>query len=287
MAYWPDFEAPTPLQYFAALVAEDRGFALLEAAAAVGMDEAPRLDTQAVLAQIDELGARLKRRVPADAAALPKLRLLNHYFFEELGFAGNVNDYYDPRNSYLHEVLRTRRGIPITLALLYIEIGQQVGLPLRGVSFPGHFLVKVRASRGEVIIDPMTGKSLSREDLDERLAPYRRQGGPLGEFDVPLALYLQAAPPRDILARLLRNLKEIHRSAGETRRLLAVCDRLVVLLPLAWAERRDRGLVRAELGLDDAAAADLRAYVEHEPEAADAPSVRERLLALGGDGTRH
>jgi regulator of sirC expression with transglutaminase-like and TPR domain len=287
MAHWTEFEVPTPLQYFGALVAEDRGFALLEAAVAVAQDDAPRLDVQAVLAQVDELGVRLKRRVPADAAALPKLRLLNHYFFEELGFAGNVNDYYDPRNSYLHEVLQTRRGIPITLALLYIEIGQHVGLPLRGVSFPGHFLVKVRASRGEVIIDPMTGKSLSREDLDERLAPFRRQGGSLGEFDVPLALYLQAAPPRDILARLLRNLKEIHRSAGDGRRLLAVCDRLVVLLPLAWAERRDRGLARAELGLEAAAAADLRAYVEHAPDAADAPSVRARLLALGGDGTRH
>ena len=287
MAHWPDFEVPTPLQYFAALVAEDRGFALLEAAIAVAQDETPQLDTQTVLAQIDALGDRLKRRVPADAAALQKLRLLNRYFYGELGFAGNVNDYYDPRNSYLNEVLDTRRGIPITLALLYIELGQHVGLPLRGVSFPGHFLVKVRASRGEVVIDPMTGQSLSREDLDERLAPFRRQGGASGEVDVPLALYLQAAPPRDVLARLLRNLKEIHRSAGETRRLLAVCDRLVLLLPLAWAERRDRGLVRAELGLDDAAASDLRAYVEHEPEAADAPSVRARLLALGSDGTRH
>jgi regulator of sirC expression with transglutaminase-like and TPR domain len=288
MAYGARFEVPTSLEYFAALVAEDAGFPLLESAIAVAQDEVPRLDAQAVLAQIDALAERLKRRVPADAAALQKLRFLNRFFFDDLGFAGNVNDFYDPRNSYLHEVLASRRGIPITLALLYIEIGSQIGLPLRGVSFPGHFLVKMRASRGEVVIDPMTGQSLSREQLDERLAPFRRAGADAERFEVPLALYLQAAPPRDVLARLLRNLKEIHRSAGDGRRLLAVCDRLVVLLPLAWDERRDRGLARAELGQDDGAAADLRAYVEHAPDAADAASVRQRLLALGaGDGARH
>jgi regulator of sirC expression with transglutaminase-like and TPR domain len=288
MSYRARFEVPTSLEYFAALVAEDAGFPLLESAITVAQDEVPRLDAQAVLAQIDALAERLKRRVPADAAALQKLRFLNRFFFDDLGFAGNVNDFYDPRNSYLHEVLASRRGIPITLALLYIEIGSQIGLPLRGVSFPGHFLVKMRASRGEVVIDPITGQSLSREQLDERLAPFRRTGADAGRFEVPLALYLQAAPPRDVLARLLRNLKEIHRSAGDPRRLLAVCDRLVVLLPLAWDERRDRGLARAALGLDDGAAADLRAYIEHAPDAADAASVRERLLALGtGDGARH
>jgi hypothetical protein len=110
---------------------------------------------------------------PADAPPLQRLRLLNRYFFQELGFAGNVNDYYDPRNSYLPDVLRTRRGIPITLALLYVELATQAGLQAAGVSFPGHFLVKLRMPRGEVVIDPFSGQSLSREDLDERLMPYR------------------------------------------------------------------------------------------------------------------
>jgi regulator of sirC expression with transglutaminase-like and TPR domain len=274
------FEVPTALQYFASLVAEDQGFALLEAAIAVAQDEYPQLDPQGVLAQVDALADRLKRRIPADAAVLQKLRFLNRYFFQDLGFAGNVNNYYDPRNSYLHEVLNTRRGIPITLALLYTELATQIGLRARGISFPGHFLVKLRATKGEVVIDPLNGQSLSREDLEERLAPYRRERGLTGEFDVPLGLFLQAAAPRDVIARLLRNLKEIHRTAEDWPRLLAVCERLVVLLPQAWEERRDRGLTQAELGHDGAAAADLAAYLKHMPDAEDAASLRQRLEEL-------
>jgi regulator of sirC expression with transglutaminase-like and TPR domain len=279
------FEVPTALQYFASLVAEDQGFALLEAAIAVAQDEYPQLDPQGVLAQVDALADRLKRRIPADAAVLQRLRFLNRYFFQDLGFAGNVNNYYDPRNSYLHEVLNTRRGIPITLALLYTELATQIGLRARGISFPGHFLVKLRATKGEVVIDPLNGQSLSREDLEERLAPYRRERGLTGEFDVPLGLFLQAAAPRDVIARLLRNLKEIHRTAEDWPRLLAVCERLVVLLPQAWEERRDRGLTQAELGHDEAAAADLAAYLKHMPNAEDAASLRQRLEELS-DGRR-
>ena len=274
------FEVPTALQYFASLVAEDEGFALLEAAISVAQDEYPGLDPQGVLSQVDALAERLKRRIPADAVVLQKLRFLNRYFFQDLGFAGNVNDYYDPRNSYLHEVLAMRRGIPITLALIYIELATQVGLSARGVSFPGHFLVKLRAGKGEVVIDPLSGQSLSRSDLEERLLPYRRSRGLTGDFEVPLGLFLQAASPRDVIARLLRNLKEIHRTAEDWPRLLAVCERLVVLLPQAWDERRDRGLVRAELGQDDAAALDLQAYLQHQPDAEDAASLRERLRSL-------
>lgn len=275
------FEVPTALQYFSSLVAEDEGFALLEAAIAVAQDDDPRLDPQGVLAQVDALADRLKRRIPADAVVLQKLRFLNRYFFQDLGFAGNVNNYYDPRNSYLHEVLALRRGIPITLALVYIELATQIGLSARGVSFPGHFLVKLRAGKGEVIIDPLTGQSLSRAELEERLLPYRRSRGLTDDFEVPLGLFLQAAPPRDIIARLLRNLKEIHRTAEDWPRLLAVCERLVVLLPQAWDERRDRGLARAELGLDEAAAQDLLAYLKHMPAAEDAAPLRQRLLSLG------
>jgi regulator of sirC expression with transglutaminase-like and TPR domain len=274
------FDVPTPLSYFAALVAEDASFSLLEAAIAIAQDEEPQLDPQAVLADIDRLAERLKRRLPADAGALQRLRFLNRYFFQELGFAGNVNDYYDPNNSYLHRVLATRRGIPITLALIYIEIASQIGLTARGVSFPGHFLVKLRMTQGEVVLDPLTGQSLSREELDERLAPYRRQQGLTGEFDVPLGLFLQTAPARDVLARVLRNLKEIHRAAEDWPRLLTVQERLVILLPEAWEERRDRALVYAELGRSDAAAQDLAAYLEHRPKADDAASLRERLTEL-------
>lgn len=276
------FEVPTALEYFASLVADDASFSVLEAAVAVAQDEYPALDAQDVLAQVDTLADRLRRRLPADVAPMQKLRLLNHYFFVELGFAGNVNDYYDRRNSYLPDVLRTRRGIPITLALLYAELAAQLGLQAEGIGFPGHFLVKVRLPRGEVVIDPFNGQSLSREDLDERLAPFRRQRGLVGDFEAPLGLFLQPLPPRDTVARLLRNLKEIHRSAQDTPRLAAVLDRLVVLLPEDWEERRDRALARAALGDREAAAADLALYLDHRPDADDAPALRRRLAHWRG-----
>jgi regulator of sirC expression with transglutaminase-like and TPR domain len=277
--------APSALEYFASLVADDASFALLEAAVAVAQDEYPDLDAQGVLAEIDALAARLKSRIPADAPQVQRLRALNQFFFRDLGFAGNVNDYYSRRNSYINDVLASRRGIPISLALLYVELAAQVGLSARGVSFPGHFLIKLRMPQGEVVIDPFTGKSLSREELDERLLPYRKRQGLVGDFEAPLGLFLQAAPPRDIVARMLRNLKEIHRTAEDWPRLLAVQQRLVVLLPQALDEVRDRALVLAELGLHDAAAADLERYLDQRGDAEDAPGLRERLHELRRSGS--
>lgn len=275
------FATPSALEYFSALVADDASISLVEAALSVAQDEYPRLDTQASIAEIDALAERLKRRIPADAVPLQKLRWLNRYFFQELGFAGNVNNYYDPANSYLHRVLATRRGIPITLAVLYLEFAAHIGLVARGVSFPGHFLVKLRmhagSQSGEVVIDPFNGHSLSREELDDLVAPYKRSQGLLGDFDVPLGLFLQAAPPRDIVARLLRNLKEIHRTAADWKRLLAVQNRLVILLPDAPEERRDRALVHAELGDCAAAADDLAVYLAERPDADDHAAMSERF----------
>jgi regulator of sirC expression with transglutaminase-like and TPR domain len=276
--------APSALEYFAALVAEDEDFALLEAAIAIAQDEHPQLDVQSVLADIDALAARLKRRLPADAAPLHRLRALSRYFFVELGFGGNLNDYYDPRNSYLHEVLATRRGIPITLAMLLIELATQIGLTAHGISFPGPFLVKLKMPQGEVVIDPVDGRSLSREDLDARVAPYRKQHRLEGDFEIPLGLFLQAATPRDVIARMLRNLKEIHRSAEDWPRLLAVQQRLVLLLPDAAEEVRDRGLTWAELGRWGEAADDLDAYLLRRPDADDAAAVAERVRELRDEG---
>ncbi len=283
------FETPTPLDYFASLVADDASLSLVEAAAAIAHGEFPQLDTQAVLAEIDAMAVKLRQRFPADAVPVQRLRWLNRFFFQELGFAGNVNDYYDPHNSYLHRVLHTRRGIPITLAVLYIELATQIGLTARGVSFPGHFLVKLRMhtghQQGEVVIDPFTGHSLSRDELDELLAPYKRDRGLQGEFDVPLGLFLQAATAREIVGRMLRNLKEVYRGAQQWMRLLEVQQRLVVLLPQAWDERRDRGLVYAELGMNGAAACDLANYLEHASDAPDRAMIVERLAALRPNGT--
>jgi len=276
---------PTALDYFASLVAEDASLPLLEAAIAVAQHDYPRLDTQSTLAEVDALAARLKQRIARDAAPMQRLRVLNRFFFQELGFSGNVNDYYDPRNSYVHCVLETRRGIPITLALLYVELANQVGLNACGIAFPGHFLAKVHMPQGEIVIDPFTGQSMSRDALDALLVPYRRRRGATGGSEPALSEFLQATAPREVIARMLRNLKEVFRSSQDAARLLGVAERLVILLPHAWEERRDRGLVHAALGARFPAMADLAGYLEHAPDAPDRPAIRKRLAELGHDGT--
>lgn len=274
------FEVPTPLAYFASLVESDDHFPLLEAAAAVAQDEYPELDVQRVLGEVDQLLARLKRRLASDAPALQRLRALNQFFFRDLSFGGNLNDYYDPDNSYLHAVLRTRRGIPITLAVIWLELAAGLGLQARGVAFPGHFMVKVTLPKGQVIIDPFTGQSLSREELSQRLEPYRQRNGLVDDFEVPLGLYLQSASPREIIARMLRNLKEIYMSQEDPARLIAVLDRLLVLQPDSWSDRRDRGLAWAERGDAQRALPDLQAYLDHAEDALDLDVVSERVAQL-------
>lgn len=272
--------APTPLQYFSALVQSDAEFPLLEAAISLAQDEYPHLDVQQVLDEVDQLLERIQRRIPADASAAHKLRMLNQFFFRELHFRGNVNDYYDPDNSFVSVVLHSRRGIPISLAVLWLELAQGLGLAARGVGFPGHFMVKVNLPNGQVVIDPFTGQSLSREELSERLEPYRRRHGLLDEMDVPLGLYLQVAPSRDIIARMLRNLKEIHTTREDWQRVVTVQNRLLVLLPQAWEEYRDRGLAYAELGHVPLAVQDLEIYLSRSEDMQDMDTIVERVAAL-------
>ncbi|MFZ3126923.1 MAG: tetratricopeptide repeat protein [Rhodoferax sp.] len=274
------FEVPTPLDHFASLVQSDGDFVLFEAAVSLAQDEYPEVDVLTVVDEVDQLLARVRRRIPADAAPLQKLRALNQFFYLDLGFGGNVNDYYNPDNSFIHMVLRTRRGIPIALAVLWMELAQGLGLSVRGVGFPGHFMVKVNLPMGQAVLDPLSGKSLSREDLAERLEPFRRRNGLLDEFEAPLGLYLQTAPPRDIIARMLRNLKEIYESQRDWQRLLAVQERLVVLLPESWPEYRDRGLAHAELGHAEQAVADLECYLVHADALVDVDAIAQRVDAL-------
>ena len=274
------YSVPTPLEYFASLVQSDTEFPLLEAAISLAQDEYPELDVQQVLSEVDQLLARLRRRVPADAVPLQKLRAVNQFFFRDLSFRGNVNNYYDADNSYVNVVLKTRRAIPISLAVLWLELAQGMGLAARGVGFPGHFMVKVNLPRGQVVIDPLDGQSLSREQLAERLEPFRRRSGLVDEFEVPLGLYLQATPPRDIVARMLRNLKEIHKTQRDWVRTISVLDRLIVLLPQAWAEYRDRGLAHAELGHAELAVADLETYLVNVEEGLDIDAIAARAAEL-------
>jgi regulator of sirC expression with transglutaminase-like and TPR domain len=273
------YSPPTPLAYFASLVAEDEGLNLLEAAASLAQDDHPALDVQAVLADVDTLARRLRERIALQMGPAERLLQLTRFFHGELGFSGNLNNYYAAENSFVHHVLQTRRGIPITLAVLLLELGEQAGLRMSGVAFPGHFLVKCRTGLSDVILDPFTGEALSPSRLEERLAQYRHGSELPRDLELPLEFFLQAATPRQILARMLRNLKEVHRAAGDAERLLAVQRRLVVLLPGDPTERRDRGLVLDALGSPDAAE-DLAFYLAARGSAPDAPALRRRLAAL-------
>jgi regulator of sirC expression with transglutaminase-like and TPR domain len=265
------------LDYFASLVQQDDSIPLFEAALSIAQDADPQLDLGATQLEIDTLAARLRRRIPQDASHVQKLRLLNHYFYHELGFAGNVNNYYDPDNSYLHCVINSRRGIPISLAVVYMELAHQIGLDIKGISFPGHFLMKLSVQSGEIILDPFNGVSLSREELEERLEPFFSQGTTRA---MPLSTYLQDAQPREILVRMLRNLKALYFERADWQLALAVQHRLVILLPDDAAERRDRGMAYVNLECPQAALADIQAYLDERPHADDAGMLRDLLQRL-------
>ena len=267
----------TPLDYFSALVRQDDSIPLFEAAVALAQDTDPQLDVGAVQAELDTLTERVRKRIPVDAGPVQKVQLLNQYFYRELGFGSNLNNYYDPDNSYLHRVLKTRRGIPISLAMLYVDMAQQIGLDVKGISFPGHFLMKLSIPSGDIILDPINGASLSREELEDRLEPYVEQIRRSGK---PLAQYLDAAPAREILVRMLRNLKSLYLDQTRWQQLLDVQQRLLILLPGDMTERRDRGLAFSHLDCPQAALEDFQAYLAQRPTAADAQDIRDKLPML-------
>jgi len=267
------------LDFFAALVAEDEGLPLTESALALAQDAFPDLDMQGTLAEIDALVERLKKRMPGDATQAQKLHFLNRFFFRELGFAANRNDYYDPDNSHLNVVLRQRRGIPISLAVLYLEMAQQIGLTAGGVSFPGHFMLRVTLPTGEVILDPTTGDSLTEARLMDMIEPYVMHRGeqPVGSA---LRALLQPATAREVIARMLRNLKTIYLQTERWQRLLSVQQRLAILLPQDIEERRDRGLAYARLDYLRPAIEDLQLYLEERAAAEDATIIEAQLVDL-------
>jgi regulator of sirC expression with transglutaminase-like and TPR domain len=264
--------------YFVSLVQDDAHIPLFEAALFIAQDDENPLDLSACLTDIDKFAMRLKRRLHSDIAPIPKLRLLNNFFYQELGFSGNFNDYYNPDNSYLHKVLSTRRGIPISLAIIYMELAQQIGLDVKGISFPGHFLMKLSIKTGDIILDPFNGASLSREEIEERLEPYFINGR--NPEDPPLASYLANATERSILARMLRNLKAVYAEQPHWKEFLNVQQKLVILLPGEIEERRDRGLAYANLDCPNAALQDIEAYLAQCPQATDAELLRMRLPEL-------
>jgi regulator of sirC expression with transglutaminase-like and TPR domain len=271
-------ETDTPARArFAALLAR-REIPLDEAALAIAAEEYPDLDVRAALAGLDGLAAEVGERV---GDLRPPLKVLQamRAVLREHGFKGNEREYYDPRNSFLNEVLERKLGIPISLSLLTIEVARRLGVHLQGVGFPGHFLVKCPIQPGlpsDVFIDAFNGWELLGGD--ECTARFRAvlHGRP---FDETL---LDPVDSRHILTRLLHNLKRIYVERADDVRTLWVVDRLLQITPGDLEERRDRGLVSARLGGTAAAARDLEAYVRGNPRASDVEEVRALLAELGG-----
>jgi len=256
----------------------DQELDLAEAALLLATTEYPALDIPAYLAQLDELAARLRERLP-DAAGLEQLVVsLNEFLFEELGFSGNSDNYYDPRNSFLNEVLDRKLGIPITLCILYMEIGRRVGLQLEGVSFPGHFLVKFATDEGDVVLDPFAGGvPLTEEELVDRLEET------YGEHRVAnssLPHLLAAASKRDILVRMLRNLKVIYLHRERFEKALAVVNQILLIGPELAEEVRERAEIYERLECHRSALLDYQRYLRLEPQAPDLADIRNRIIAL-------
>lgn len=252
---------------------------LVEAALVIAAEEYRGLDILAYLKRVDEMGATLRRRLRPDISTAETIIALNCYLFDELGFAGNAVDYYDPRNSFLNEVLDRKLGIPITLSMLYVEIGRRVGLAVRGVSFPGHFLVKCLVRDGAVVLDPYArGASLGLDDLRQRLRVLR--GGTPAGSDEAVRQMLVGASRKEILARILRNLKSIYRQKGDLERALSACARAILIDPEGAEEYRDRAEIYFELECFRAALADYQQYLQLRPKAGDLAEVRGKVAEL-------
>jgi regulator of sirC expression with transglutaminase-like and TPR domain len=275
---------PLPLESFAQLLAaEDVRIDLAHGCLMIAQDAYPGLNVERYLGDIERMAMRLRGRMPQTYGAEERVAALNQFLFEDLGFRGNTEAYYDPRNSYLNEVIERKTGIPITLAVLYMALGRRIGLPLEGVSFPGHFLVRLRLRGGVLVLDPFaTGAPQSESELRARLQRVIPAGAADGVpvAELPLDQFLEPATNRQILARVLRNLKAIYRETDKPERLLEVLNRMLVLAPDSSADLRDRGIVYQRLEAYRAALKDLSAYVEREPDAPDFDDVRVRVMEL-------
>lgn len=272
------------LESFAQVVnREDVRIDLAQACLMIAQDAYPSLDVERYLGEIERMAMRLRGRMPQSSAAEERIAALNQFLFEELGYWGNTDDYYDPRNSYLSDVIDRKTGIPITLSILYMELGRRVGLPLEGVSFPGHFLVRVRVRGGVLVLDPFAGGApQSEEELRERLKRVIPEGvaSDVPVAELPLDQFLEPASKRQILSRVLRNLKGIYREADKPARMLEVLNRMLVVTPDSHGELRDRGYVYQRLECWRPALQDLTDYAQLEPDAPDLDDVRVKMMEL-------
>jgi regulator of sirC expression with transglutaminase-like and TPR domain len=263
---------------------DDDELPLLDTALLIARDEYPDLDPRDYRAAVDGYVRALRPQMDGDRDLPARLTAINHFLFEELGFAGNHTQYDDPRNSYVNQVLDRKLGIPISLAVIQIELTRRLGLPLDGVSFPGHFLVRLPVDDGILVLDPFNkGRPVSAEELKERASPHL--GGQAPD-DKQLLEILAPATHRMILARMLRNLKGLYVEAADWERVARSADRLIRLGPETTEALRDRGLAYRELGHAAGARADLARYLQLSPQAEDAEAVRQALVELSGDRRR-
>ena len=257
---------------------------LLDTALLIARDEYPTLDAasydQALSGYVDALRPQL-----APGGDLPAtLTTINRFLFDEIGFAGTNTQYDDPRNSYLNEVFDRKLGIPISLAVVQIELMRRLGLPLDGMSFPGHFLVRLPVDDGILVMDPFNkGRPVSAEELKERASPHLGGRAP---DDVQLIEILAPASHRTILARMLRNLNGLYFEREDWERIARTSDRLLKISPETPDAFRDRGLAYRELGHAQGARDDLGRYLQLAPQGDDAERIRSLLVELSGRRSR-
>lgn len=245
------------------------------AALAIASQEYPDLKIDDYLSQLDGLGQVVELRIGDERNPYRIIAALNTVLFKELGFQGNRSEYYDPKNSFLNDVITRKKGIPISLSVVYMEVARRVGLSLEGIGFPGHFLVKYDDGDVEILIDVFDGGEIrAREDLDRMLQQLYR-----GQVSYQPG-FVAALGKRDILRRMLNNLKWIYLERGEPLKTLSVLDQLVILDPSAASEIRDRGLLYITLECYAQALDDLESYLRLTPDAEDAAMIKAQIESV-------
>jgi regulator of sirC expression with transglutaminase-like and TPR domain len=238
------------------------------AAIMVAREEYPQLSEERYLGQLDLLAEETRGRLDDENAHLVVLHGLLDSLFVRQSFRGNREAYYDPRNSFLNDVLDRKLGIPLTLSIVLLEVGWRLGLPLEGVNFPGHFLVRFKGDAIDLLIDPYDGGAVRFEDEAQELLD-RVYGGMVRVQES----FLKPATKREMLLRLLMNLKSLYLNVRDHRRALSAVERILLIRPIAATEIRDKGVILARLGRREEALEQLRAYLSVAPEAADTQRI--------------
>ncbi len=235
----------------------------------------PDLDEPALMAQLDDLGARLRAKVSGLRGAVAIARAMGRLLCKEDGFRGNSKDYYDPDNSYLNCVLERRTGIPITLSLLYMEVGRRAGLDVRGIGMPGHFLVGVYEKEERIFLDPFYSGTVLNEKECRRRAAVQHQGALVWN-----SRFLEPSEEKAMIVRLLRNLRAIYGNLGDVARSLQALEWIIALAPDAATEYKTRGFLSVSLGAFESAVKDLEKYIALQPDAPDALYVQATIDRL-------